>query len=247
LAALIEAQDGDALPDMDSNLRQRMLTYYDERAPEYEEAYTLGTGTASIPDPEVFKAEARVLADIVGRFAHGRIMDLACGTAYWLPYYAPNCSRVTLFDQSDRMLTEARAKAHRLGVVDRCTFVQDDFFAHEFDQAAYDTVLVGFFLSHLPEVQERLLFDALRIMLDASGRFLILDSAWSPERSKFNAKVERQPRRLNDGTAFDIYKRYCDQADISRWAKGYDVKLGIEHFGPAFYAVSGTFGATSGS
>ena len=84
---------------MDSDLRQRMLTYYDERAPEYEEAYTLGgTGTASIPDPEIFKAEARALAGIVGRFAHGRLMDLACGTAYWLPHYAPNCSRMTLFD-----------------------------------------------------------------------------------------------------------------------------------------------------
>jgi len=235
------------LPDMDSDLRQRMLTYYDERAPEYEEAYTLGTGTASIPDPEVFKAEARDLAGIVGRFAHGRLMDLACGTAYWLPHYAPNCSRITLFDQSDRMLTEGRAKAHRLGIVDRCAFVQGDFLAHEFDQAAYDTVLVGFFLSHLTEAQERLLFDALRIMLESSGRFLVLDSAWSPERSKFNAKVERQPRRLNDGTAFEIYKRYCDQADISRCAREYDVRLKIEHFGAAFYAVSGMFAGASGS
>jgi demethylmenaquinone methyltransferase/2-methoxy-6-polyprenyl-1,4-benzoquinol methylase len=232
---------------MDSELRQRMLTYYDERAPEYEEAYTLGTGTASIPDPDVFKADARVLEGMVGRFVHGRVMDLACGTAYWLPHYAPNCSRITLLDQSDRMLAEGRAKARRLGIVDRCDFVQGDFFAHEFEQAAYDTVLLGFFLSHLAEDQEPLLFDALRTMLDSSGRFLILDSAWSRERSKSNAKEERQPRRLNDGTAFEIYKRYFDQADISRWTKTYDVKLDIEHFGPAFYAVSGRFAGASGS
>ena len=218
-----------------------MLAYYDERASEYEEAYTLGTGTASISDPEVFKLEARVLAGIVGRLAHGRIMDLACGTAYWLPYYAPNCARVTLFDQSARMLTEGRAKAHSLGIVNRCDFVQGDFFAREFEQAAYDTALVGFFLSHLTEAQEPLLFDALRTMLGSSGRFLILDSAWSFERSQFNAKVERQPRRLNDGTAFEIYKRYCDRDDISHWARAYDAELDIEHFGPAFYAVSGTF------
>ena len=154
---------------MDSHLRRRMLTYYDERAPEYEEAYTLGTGTASIPDPEVFKAEARVLAGIVGRVAHGRIMDLACGTAYRLAQYAPNCPRITLFDQSGRMLTEARAKASRLGIDDRCAFVRGDFFEHEFEQNSYDTALVGFFLSHLTEVpQERLLFDALRTLLDSS-------------------------------------------------------------------------------
>ena len=175
-------------------------------------------------------------------------MDLACGTAYWLPHYAPNCSSITLFDQSDRMLAEGRAKADRLGFLDRCVFLRGDFFEQEFEQNVYDTVLVGFFLSHLTETQERLLFDALRTMLDPAGRFLILDSAWSPERARWNAKVERQPRRLNDGTSFDIYKRYCDRDDTLRWAREYDVRLRIEHFGPAFYAVSGAFDRTcSGS
>jgi demethylmenaquinone methyltransferase/2-methoxy-6-polyprenyl-1,4-benzoquinol methylase len=226
---------------MDTDLRRRMLAYYDERAPEYDEAYTLGTGTASMPDAELFKTEARVLTSIVGEIARNRIMDLACGTAYWLPHYAANCSRITLFDQSDRMLTESRARANRLGILDRCVFLRGDFFEHGFEQNAYDTALVGFFLSHLTEAQERLLFDALRIMLDSTGRFLILDSTWSPERARWNAKVERQPRRLNDGTSFDIYKRYCDRDDISRWAREYGVRLRIEHFGPAFYAVSGAF------
>jgi demethylmenaquinone methyltransferase/2-methoxy-6-polyprenyl-1,4-benzoquinol methylase len=225
-----------------------MLAYYDERAPEYEEAYTLGTGTASITEPELFKAEARLLAGIVGQIARGRMMDLACGTAYWLPHYAQNCSHMTLFDQSDNMLAEARGKATRLCVLDRCDFVSGDFFEQEFGEHIYDTVLAGFFLSHLSEAQEPLLFDALRTMLRAGGRFLILDSAWSAERAKFNAKVERQARQLNDGTAFDIYKRYCDRDDISGWTHAYGVTLRIEHFGQAFYAVSGAFNsAASGS
>ena len=222
-----------------------MLTYYDERAPEYEEAYTLGTGTASLLDPEVFKAEARVLSGIVGQIARGRIMDLASGTAYWLPDYAPNCARITLFDQSAKMLLEGRAKASRLGLLDRCIFVHGDFFEQDFGQDVYDTVLVGFFLSHLSEEQEPLLFDALRALLEPRGRFLILDSAWSIERAKVNAKIERQQRELNDGTAFEIYKRYCDRDDISRWIQSYEVKVRIEHFGPAFYAVSGAFEPTN--
>jgi ubiquinone/menaquinone biosynthesis C-methylase UbiE len=218
-----------------------MLAYYDERAPEYEEAYTLGTGTASITEPEMFKAEARLLAGIVRRIARGRMMDLACGTAYWLPHYAQNCSHITLFDQSNNMLAEARGKATRLGVLARCEFVRGDFFEQQFGEHICDTVLVGFLLSHLSEVQEPLLFGALRTMLEAGGRFLILDSAWSAERAKFNAKVERQARQLNDGTAFDIYKRYCDRDDISGWTHAYGVTLRIEHFGQAFYAVSGAF------
>jgi hypothetical protein len=78
-------------------------------------------------------------------------------------------------------------------------------------------------------------------MLDTGGRFLILDSAFSPERARFNAKTERQERRLNDGTRFEIYKRYLDQQDIDGWATTYAVATSIEHVGTAFVAVSGRF------
>lgn len=227
--------------DVDPDLQQRMFAYYDERAPEYEEAYTLGMGTASIRDPEVFKTEARVLADVVAKTTRGRTMDLACGTAYWLPHYAPTCSRVTLFDQSERMLAEARAKADRLGMIDRCVFVRGDFFEHPFEDHAYDTVLAGFFLSHLTERQEAVVFGAVRRMLASGGRCLILESAWSPQRAQVNAKVGRQTRRLNDGSSFEIYKRYCDQTDVARWAEEYGFVPRTEHFGPAFCAVSCTF------
>ena len=86
---------------MDDGLRDRMLAYYNERASEYEEAYTRGTGTASITGPAVFTTEIAVLEDIVRGFGRGHLLDVACGTGYWLPNYIGNCSRVTLFDQSD--------------------------------------------------------------------------------------------------------------------------------------------------
>ena len=226
---------------MDPDLRQRMLRYYDERAPEYEEAYTRGTGTASIRDPEVFKAEAATLSGIVRGFAHGRLIDIACGTAYWLPHYADACSAITLFDQSEKMLDESRVKVERAGIAGRCEFLQGDVFDHEFGRQAYDCALVGFLLSHLTAAEEARFFDALKHMLAPSGRFLILESAWSDERARFNAKVERQRRSLNDGTSFEIYKRYLDRADVSAWPEKYGVSVQIEYFGKAFVAVSGSF------
>jgi ubiquinone/menaquinone biosynthesis C-methylase UbiE len=218
-----------------------MLRYYDERASEYEEAYVLGTGTASISDPTVFQAEAVLLGGVVERFVRGRIVDLACGTAYWLPHYAERCSSITLLDQSEKMLQECRRKAASLGIVDRCSIIRGDVFDHEFSPAAYDSALVGFFLSHLSEAEEERLFALLRSMLNVEGRFLILDSAWNTERARFNAKAERQQRRLNDGTPFGIYKRYFDQQDILNWAKKYELTVSIEHMGTAFVAVSGRF------
>lgn len=224
---------------MEADLRHSMLRYYDERAAEYEEAYTLGTGTASIPDPEVFRHEASILAGIVERFARGRMVDLACGTGYWLPFYAARCSSITLIDQAPRMLGECRTKIATLDAAERVAVVQGDVLGHRFPPRAFDSALIGFLISHLADEEERLLFERLKAMLDGGGRFLILESAWSPERARFNAKVERQERRLNDGSCFEVYKRYVDRQDILDWSEKYGVATTTEHFGQAFVAVSG--------
>jgi ubiquinone/menaquinone biosynthesis C-methylase UbiE len=224
---------------MDPKLRDSMRRYYNERASEYEEAYLLGTGTASIPDPEVFRREASLLAGIAGRFARGRLVDLACGPGHWLRYYAARCSSITLIDQAPRMLSECRKKMTRLDAPDRAMIVQGDVLDYPFRPRAFDSALVGFLISHLTEEQERLLFEVLRQLLDRAGQFLILDSAYSTERARFNAKVERQQRQLNDGTRFEIYKRYVDREDVGKWAATYGAALSIEYFGTAFMAVSG--------
>ena len=117
--------------------------------------------------------------------------------------------------------------------------MQDDVLEHPFPSRAFDSALIGFLISHLADEQERVLFERLRAMLDTRGRFLILDSAWSLERARFNAKSEQQERRLNDGSRFEIYKRYIDRQDILEWERKYGVATSIEHFGAAFVAVSG--------
>jgi ubiquinone/menaquinone biosynthesis C-methylase UbiE len=224
---------------MDDALRQSMLRYYDQRAPDYDEAYLRGTGTSSIRDANVFQREAKFLEGVVERTALGRIIDLACGTGFWLQHYVQHCSQVTLVDQSASMLAECQKRVATLGVAERCSLVHADVFEHDF--GVHDFALVGFLLSHLDDEQESSLFGTLKRILGRPGRFLILDSAWGPERARFNAKTERQTRHLNDGTAFDIYKRYFDRADVAAWTDKYGVATSIEHFGTAFVAVSGQF------
>jgi demethylmenaquinone methyltransferase/2-methoxy-6-polyprenyl-1,4-benzoquinol methylase len=235
------ASSGRIGSEMEPALRQRMLVYYNERAADYEEAYTLGTGTSSITDPTVFTGEIAALPDIVRQFAGGRLLDLACGTAYWLPHYADAVSQVTLFDQSANMLELAGKKAKQIGIATKCTVVKADFFDYEFPDSAYDRALLGFFVSHLTEDEEARVFTVLRKVLGADGQFLILDSAWTPERAKFNQKIGRQKRRLNDGAAFEIYKRYLSREDVLAWAEKYPVGVSVEHFGSAFCAVKGRF------
>src|SRR5262245_45975932 len=226
---------------MDADVRRSMLRYYNECAAEYEETVLFGARSASIPDPNVFRSEGRTLAAVIERIVSGRVIDIACGTAFWLQHYAARCSHVTLFDQSEKMLAEAKRKVSQHLLDDRCVTIRGNFFEHDFPLAAYDSAFTCFFLSHLNEQQEAGLFARLHQMLGTSGRFVICDSAWTAERARFNRKIEHQQRQLDDGTAFTVYKRYCDQDDIAGWKRKYGVRLQVEHFGTAFYAVSGAF------
>jgi len=58
-----------------------MLEYYNERANEYEDVYTLGTRSASLDEPRLFQSEAIVLSKVVAAFGHDRLIDIASGTS----------------------------------------------------------------------------------------------------------------------------------------------------------------------
>jgi demethylmenaquinone methyltransferase/2-methoxy-6-polyprenyl-1,4-benzoquinol methylase len=226
---------------MDEAGRKRMLQYYDERAPEYDEAYTRGTGTSSIRNPAVFIDEAVALATVVHSQATGHVLDLACGTAYWFPHYADRCSAVTLVDQSAAMLAHARRRVTATGPRPPCSFIHADVFEHAFEPRTFDFALVGFLLSHLTVAQQARVFHLLRQALTPHGSVLILESAWSAERQQVNEKIEIQNRSLNDGTTFEVYKQYISPDDIGRWSADYGIRLETRLFGAAFCAVSGTF------
>jgi hypothetical protein len=119
-------------------------------------------------------------------------------------------------------------------------FVQGDFFEQDFEKNAYDTV--SRLLSESPHGGSRT--GPVRCVPDHAQRVRTISHPGfgvEPGASEIQHQGGMQARRLNDGTAFEIYKRYCDREDLSRWVREYDVTLRVEHFGSAFYAVSGAF------
>ncbi len=200
---------------MNHTLNEEMVSYYDTRAPEYDDIY-IGKGPASIPDPALYKNEAQVTGKIVSVFGIGHLIDIACGTGYWLPYYARNCSRMTLIDQSERMLSECRKRIDELKLGERCDLVQGDFFKASFENTLFDSALVGFLLSHLSSEEEETFFRRLRRILNRNSQLMVIDSTWSKRRQQYRQKEGVQERALNDGRTFTIYKRYFSKSDIER-------------------------------
>jgi len=220
---------------MDDRIVREMMVYYDERAEEYDEIY-LGRGHTTI-DPDVYRKDVAQVSAMVSRFGRGHLIDIACGTGFWLPNYARNCSQITFLDQSERMLAKCRGRAERLGLGDVSSFIQGDFLDVNLEAMKYDCALVGFFLSHLTLAQEEAFFGKVEVILKANPQLMFIDSAWNERRRRYQEKEGIQERVLNDGRTFIVYKRYFEQSDVEEMFKKHGFGIASQYIGDAWIAA----------
>jgi ubiquinone/menaquinone biosynthesis C-methylase UbiE len=178
---------------------EAMKEYYDTRAPEYDEWY-LGLGRFAERERPGWHEAVSALEQAVQELAPARTLDVACGTGFLTRNLR---GPVTGLDQSDQMLEIARER------MPAAEFVQADAIPLPFSANAFDRVFTGHFYGHLGETErETFLADARRI----APELIVVDSAVRPD----HGREEVQARILNDGSAFEVYKRYFDGDELAR-------------------------------
>ena len=180
--------------------------YYDHRAPEYDDWY-VGRGLFADRDRPGFADELRHVTEAISAVLPARTLDVACGTGFLTCHLR---GAVTGLDASDRMLSVARA---RLPDAD---LVQGDGLALPFPDDAFDRVLSGHFYGHLDETQ-RTVF--LREARRVAGELVLVDASLA------HSEVEElwQPRVLEDGTRWEVYKRWFTPDSLLTELGGGDV------------------------
>lgn len=224
-------------------IKESMRNYYDARAPEYDELFTDGRGPASISSPSAYKRDVAGVSTVVAELVHGDVLDLACGTGFWLQFYHLNSKSLTLIDQSPAMIAETRSRVRLLGLESKTHTILADVLNHDFGDSRFDCVFAGFLMSHLNDYEEACLFGLTKLLLREGGRFVILDSVWSTERAKTREKVGTQTRYLNDGREFLIFKRYFERSDFRALGERHGLQLGVDYFGKTLAAASATSSA----
>jgi ubiquinone/menaquinone biosynthesis C-methylase UbiE len=166
--------------------------YYDTRAPEYDDWY-LGRGVfADRERREELAAELEQLFGVIGALPALRTLDVACGTGFLTRHLAGD---VVGLDQSPRMLDEAVRQAPH------ATYAQGDAFALPFPDGAFDRVFTGHFYGHLEvPARERFLAEAHRV----AREIVVVDAS----RGHSDVDEKMSPRILNDGSRWEVYKRY---------------------------------------
>ena len=168
-----------------------MKEYYDRRAPEYDEWYR-GGGKWAWRDRRSWDAELAELVRVIGTLPAGRTLDVACGTGYLTRHLRGD---VVGLDQSARMLDVARRQ------VPHATLVQGDALALPFPNDAFHRVFTAHFYGHLePHDRERFLGEARRV----ARELVVVDAS----RAHAEVDEELQERVLNDGSRWEVFKRY---------------------------------------
>ena len=170
-----------------------MKAYYDRRAPEYDDWWR-GAGLFAERDRPGWEDEVEALCGAIAALEPARTLDVACGTGFLTRHLR---GEVVGLDQSTTMLEEARRQAPA------ASFVEGDALSLPFDAAAFDRVFTGHFYGHLDADQRaRFLAEARRV----APELVIVDSALRDDVDP----EEHQERVLNDGSRWEVYKRYFE-------------------------------------
>ena len=123
--------------------------------------------------------------------------------------------RLLAVDASAEMLEINRARVGAGNV----EYAQADLFAWTPPAERFDVCFFGFWLSHVPESRFAAFWDAVRGALRPGGRVFFLDSARTARSTAADhvlpeADEETMTRKLNDGRAFRIIKRFYAPQDL---------------------------------
>jgi ubiquinone/menaquinone biosynthesis C-methylase UbiE len=172
--------------------------YYHARAPEYDD-WWLGRGPFASRERPGWEDERAALIDRIERLPSRRTLDVACGTGF-LTRFLPG--EVIGLDQSEAMLTIAREQAPN------AEYVLSDALPLPVDDNSFQRVFTSHFYGHLEEPERELfLAEARRV----APELIVVDAsqAHSPVADEY------QPRLLNDGSQWEVYKRWFTGAGLA--------------------------------
>jgi SAM-dependent methyltransferase len=165
--------------------------YYHARAAEYDDCW-LGRGRFAERDRPGWHEEVAQVKQAVASMAPAKTLDVACGTGFLTQHLR---GEITGLDQSHAMLEIARER------VPEATFVQGDALALPFKDGEFDRLFTSYFYCHLEEPERvRFLAEARRV----ASELVVM----ATQRTGDRPAAHYEERILNDGSRWEVFKRY---------------------------------------
>lgn len=219
---------------------QTMMTYYKERAAEYDEwFYRQGRFDRGPESNARWFAEVEEVSRALDELKmEGDVLELAPGTGIWTEKLVRTATTITAVDASTEMIEINRAKV----ASERVTYLQADLFNWR-PERTYDAVFFGFFISHVPLERLDTFLTSVATMVRPGGKVFFVDGRREPSSTAVDHQLPAQDsqimvRKLNDGRAFEIVKNFYDPGDLT--ARCTRARLDIAVRETATYFLYGT-------
>jgi ubiquinone/menaquinone biosynthesis C-methylase UbiE len=165
-------------------------TYYDRRAPEYDDCWHHHV--------EHHRQEVETLLQTLASLPRAHTLDVACGTGF-VTRHLPG--EVVGLDQSESMLEIARAQAPD------ASYLVGDAFELPFEDRSFERIFSGHFYGHLEDDDRaRFLAEARRV----APELVVAESSIHGDLEP----VGWEERALRDGSRWQVYKRYFEPEEL---------------------------------
>ncbi|MFN8944078.1 MAG: class I SAM-dependent methyltransferase [Pseudobdellovibrionaceae bacterium] len=219
---------------MDRNINKILsdqATYYQRRAGEYDEWFLRqGRYDRGPENNSAWFADLEIIKKTLCIKPLGDTLEIAGGTGLWTSLLKGNAKSVHVLDSSEEVLAINKMKNPDVNI----TYEVGDVFNWSPDRK-YDFIFFSFWLSHVPEEKFLQFWDLIYLSLKDNGRWFFIDSKSDEFSRAIDHTIDLNSdvviRKLNDGTEFNIIKRFYDVKGLSDRLKtmGWTTDLSSTH------------------
>lgn len=216
-------------------MNKNIVTYYHQRAHEYEKVYQ-----NPAEQDDLRRAEDIFLPIFKGK----RVLEIACGTGYWTERLAKTAGSIFATDINASVVEIARERQ----VGGNVTFAVADMFEIEAEDK-YDAVFCGFIWSHIPLEDLDRFLKKLEDLTKPGGPIVFIDCNPVPG-SKHDPKSIRktdeqgntyQDRTLADGSAHRVLKNFPTDDLLAQKLAAVATKIEIQRLEHYWIATANLF------
>jgi SAM-dependent methyltransferase len=197
--------------------------YYRRRAKSYEEEFYHGSN-------DVRQRELEIIADVSMKTFEGRrVLDVACGTAYWTNFVSETAESIVGTDIAEEMLEIAKEKQFKCPV----SLCKANVFHLPFRNESFNGGMADFWFSHIPREKIESFLEDFHHLLERGSHVLMADNVYfagiGGEFVKKEGDVNTYKRRqLRDGSEYLILKNYFSVDELTgifaKHARGFSPK-----------------------
>jgi ubiquinone/menaquinone biosynthesis C-methylase UbiE len=204
-------------------MNKDQITYYSDRAEEYERIYDKPERQQDIP---------KVIDYLQKHFYNKDLIEIACGTGYWTQHISKTAKHILATDINEKVIHNARSKEYEKENVE---FQLADIYNLPDRLGKYEAGFGGFILSHIPKQRLSLFLQKFLSVINPGGLVIFVDNNYVEGSSTAIYKTDEygntyQKRKLLDGSEYSIIKNFPTDEELLTSIKSVGANIEITRF-----------------